>query len=117
MKIAHVTIVEIEVSPWVYEKANKDGTSHLLSIHYPLCHLLNLSSLPIVISTAGELGIVVLGYSPLGRGFLTGKVKTEDLGVMDFRRYLPRFQEEVRAYISVFVYYLGILLETDALVN
>ena len=42
-----------------------------------------------------ELGISLVAYSPLGRGFLTGKFKTfEDLAADDFRRMLPRFQGE-----------------------
>jgi aryl-alcohol dehydrogenase-like predicted oxidoreductase len=39
-----------------------------------------------------ELGISLVAYSPLGRGFLTGKIKKyEDLAADDFRRMLPRF--------------------------
>jgi len=42
-----------------------------------------------------ELGIGYVAYSPLGRGFLTGKItKLEDLSEDDFRRTNPRFQEE-----------------------
>ena len=42
-----------------------------------------------------ELGISLVAYSPLGRGFLTGRFKTfEDLDADDFRRMLPRFQGE-----------------------
>ena len=42
-----------------------------------------------------ELGIGYVAYSPLGRGFLTGKItKPEDLSEDDFRRTNPRFQEE-----------------------
>ena len=41
-----------------------------------------------------ELGIGLVAYSPLGRGFLTGQIKRfEDLAPNDFRRQLPRFQE------------------------
>src|SRR6266550_1090057 len=40
-----------------------------------------------------ELGIGFVPYSPLGRGFLTGKIqKLEDLAENDFRRTVPRFQ-------------------------
>ncbi len=40
-----------------------------------------------------ELGIGFVPYSPLGRGFLTGQIKTfEDLDENDFRRHNPRFQ-------------------------
>ena len=42
-----------------------------------------------------ELGIGLVAYSPLGRGFLTGQIKTPaDLGEDDFRRHSPRFQGE-----------------------
>jgi aryl-alcohol dehydrogenase-like predicted oxidoreductase len=40
-----------------------------------------------------QLGIGFVPYSPLGRGFLTGKIrKPEDLTENDFRRTVPRFQ-------------------------
>jgi aryl-alcohol dehydrogenase-like predicted oxidoreductase len=40
-----------------------------------------------------ELGIGFVPYSPLGRGFLTGTMRTlNDLDESDFRRYQPRFQ-------------------------
>jgi aryl-alcohol dehydrogenase-like predicted oxidoreductase len=42
-----------------------------------------------------ELGVGFVPYSPLGRGFLTGQVKSlDDLEPDDFRRGLPRFQPE-----------------------
>jgi aryl-alcohol dehydrogenase-like predicted oxidoreductase len=39
-----------------------------------------------------ELGIGLVPYSPLGRGFLTGAVDAADLGDKDFRRHNPRFK-------------------------
>jgi aryl-alcohol dehydrogenase-like predicted oxidoreductase len=46
-----------------------------------------------VLPTIRELGIGLIAYSPLGRGFLTGRIqRPEDLGEDDFRRYNPRFQ-------------------------
>ncbi|HTL23280.1 MAG TPA: aldo/keto reductase [Mycobacteriales bacterium] len=39
-----------------------------------------------------ELGVGLVPYSPLGRGFLTGTVDTSALGEKDFRRYNPRFK-------------------------
>ena len=48
-----------------------------------------------ILSTCRELGIGFVPYSPLGRGFLTGRFqKAEDLGPKDFRKFSPRFQEE-----------------------
>jgi aryl-alcohol dehydrogenase-like predicted oxidoreductase len=42
-----------------------------------------------------ELGIGLVPYSPLGRGFLTGHFKRyEDLAADDYRRHAPRFQGE-----------------------
>jgi aryl-alcohol dehydrogenase-like predicted oxidoreductase len=46
-----------------------------------------------VLPTCRELGIGFVAYSPLGRGFLTGRIKRfEDLARDDYRRYSPRFQ-------------------------
>lgn len=48
-----------------------------------------------VIKTLNELGIGFVAYSPLGRGFLSGNIKTiNDLPENDFRRAIPRFQGE-----------------------
>jgi aryl-alcohol dehydrogenase-like predicted oxidoreductase len=48
-----------------------------------------------VLATCEELGIAFVGYSPLGRGFLTGQIKRfEDFAADDFRRMSPRFQGE-----------------------
>jgi len=67
-----IAIVEIEVSIWSYEEETKK-----------------------VIAAAKELGIAVAGYSPVGRGFLTGSIQTlDDLPATDFRRRLTRFKEE-----------------------
>lgn len=48
-----------------------------------------------VLPMCRELGIGLVAYSPLGRGFLTGALqKPEDIPVNDFRRNLPRFKGE-----------------------
>ncbi len=48
-----------------------------------------------ILATVRELGIGFVAYSPLGRGFLTGQIKSpDDLAADDFRRYSPRFQGE-----------------------
>ncbi len=45
--------------------------------------------------TCRELGIGIVAYSPLGRGFLTGQIRRfEDFAPDDFRRAVPRFQGE-----------------------
>jgi len=49
-----------------------------------------------VAATCAELSIPVVAYSPLGRGFLTGEIKSfDDIPEGDFRRYLPKFQPDV----------------------
>lgn len=46
-----------------------------------------------------ELGISLVPYSPLGRGFLTGRFTTKNqFSEGDFRAQLPRFQAEYRAH-------------------
>ncbi|WP_116769749.1 aldo/keto reductase [Maribacter litoralis] len=46
-------------------------------------------------SVIEELGISLVPYSPLGRGFLSGKIKdTSELSENDFRHTVPRFQKE-----------------------
>ncbi|GAB2941733.1 aldo/keto reductase [Hymenobacter coalescens] len=48
-----------------------------------------------ILATARELGIGFVAYAPLGRGFLTGDIKTpDDFAADDFRRHFPRYQGE-----------------------
>ena len=48
-----------------------------------------------ILATCRDLGIGLVAYSPLGRGFLTGQIKKfEDLAADDYRRTSPRFQGE-----------------------
>jgi aryl-alcohol dehydrogenase-like predicted oxidoreductase len=48
-----------------------------------------------IVPTARELGVGIVAYSPVGRGFLTGRyASVDDLADTDFRRYQPRFQGE-----------------------
>ncbi|KAG2570737.1 probable aldo-keto reductase 2 [Panicum virgatum] len=48
-----------------------------------------------IIPTCRELGIGIVAYSPLGRGFLSSGAKlVESLSEQDFRKHLPRFQPE-----------------------
>jgi aryl-alcohol dehydrogenase-like predicted oxidoreductase len=68
-KVHTITALQTEYSLWT-----RDPEAELL----PLCR---------------ELGITFVAYSPLGRGFLTGKItRAEDLSATDFRRNNPRFQ-------------------------
>jgi aryl-alcohol dehydrogenase-like predicted oxidoreductase len=57
-----------------------------------------------IIPTLEELGIGMVPYSPLGRGFLTGKMdENTELGSGDFRSTLPRFSPEARKANKAFV--------------
>ncbi|MDU8497871.1 aldo/keto reductase [Pseudomonas syringae] len=48
-----------------------------------------------VLATCRRLGIAFVAYSPLGRGFLTGALRTpDDFAADDYRRFSPRFQGE-----------------------
>ena len=45
-----------------------------------------------LLATCSELGITFVAYSPLGRGFLSGKIRSvDDLAEGDYRRQAPRF--------------------------
>lgn len=57
-----------------------------------------------IISTLEELGIGLVPYSPLGRGFLTGKIdENTPLDSNDFRHNVPRFTAENRKANQVLV--------------
>jgi aryl-alcohol dehydrogenase-like predicted oxidoreductase len=48
-----------------------------------------------LLKTCRELGVAVVCYSPLGRGVLTGQIKSpDDFEENDFRQHLPRFSKE-----------------------
>ncbi|KAJ3133669.1 hypothetical protein HK100_004216 [Physocladia obscura] len=69
-KIHPIAAVQVEYSPWSTDIENNG-----------------------VLQTCIELGIVVVAYSPVGKGFLTGQYKSiDDFEQNDFRRSLPRFQ-------------------------
>ena len=71
--VAPITTVEIEVSPIAWEDETKK-----------------------VLSTAAETCLVILAYSPMGRGLITAK-KYDDLNPM-VRKMFPRFSEENYAH-------------------
>jgi aryl-alcohol dehydrogenase-like predicted oxidoreductase len=61
-----------------------------------------------VLPTLEELGIGFVPYSPLGKGFLTGKVnENTTYDTSDFRNLLPRFTPEARKANQVLVDLLG----------
>ena len=61
-----------------------------------------------ILPTLGELGIGFVPFSPLGKGFLTGKVTEETkFAPSDFRSVVPRFSEENRKANQALVDLLG----------
>jgi aryl-alcohol dehydrogenase-like predicted oxidoreductase len=65
-----------------------------------------------VIPTCEELGIGFVPYSPLGRGFLTGKMnENTTFDGSDFRNMLPRFTSEARKANQALVDLLGEIAE------
>jgi aryl-alcohol dehydrogenase-like predicted oxidoreductase len=65
-----------------------------------------------IIPALEELGIGLVPYSPLGKGFLTGKMSSEtELAGNDFRRQLPRFTPEAMAANRAFVDLLSKIAE------
>jgi aryl-alcohol dehydrogenase-like predicted oxidoreductase len=65
-----------------------------------------------VIPTLEELGIGFVPFSPLGRGFLTGKMdENTTFDSADFRNKLPRFTPESRKANQALVHLLGEIAE------
>ncbi|KAJ3309390.1 hypothetical protein HDV04_006177 [Boothiomyces sp. JEL0838] len=70
-KVHPISAYQAEFSPW-HTKLESDGR----------------------LEACRELGIAIVPYSPLGRGFLTGTIKSfDDLDPNDWRRKNPRFQK------------------------
>jgi len=68
-----IAAVQTEYSLWSREPERKDG----------------------ILEACRELGVGFVAYSPLGRGFLTGRItRLEDLAEDDFRHTTPRFERE-----------------------
>ncbi|OTB03467.1 hypothetical protein M426DRAFT_60339 [Hypoxylon sp. CI-4A] len=70
-----ITAVQIEYSPWTLDIESEQGTN--------------------LLAAARELGVAVVAYSPLGRGFLTGRYQSpDDFEPTDYRRIVPRYSAE-----------------------
>src|SRR5467141_395060 len=81
-----------EASPTTIRRANKVHPITALQTEYSLW---SRDPEDEILPTCRELGIGFVAYSPLGRGFLSGRFrKFEDLPPDDFRRNHPRFQGE-----------------------
>jgi aryl-alcohol dehydrogenase-like predicted oxidoreductase len=81
-----------EASAETIKKANDVHPLTAVESEYSICSTdVEETSLP----AARELGLAFVAYCPLGRGFLTGKMKShDDFAPDDYRRKLPRFQKE-----------------------
>jgi aryl-alcohol dehydrogenase-like predicted oxidoreductase len=81
-----------EASPATIRRAHKVHPITALQTEYSLWSRDPESGL---LATCRELGIAFVAYSPLGRGFLTGRFRSPaDLDAKDWRRDNPRFQGE-----------------------
>jgi aryl-alcohol dehydrogenase-like predicted oxidoreductase len=81
-----------EAAPETIRRAHKVHSITALQTEYSLWSREPEDEL---LATVRELGIGFVAYSPLGRGFLTGQIKSpEDLDASDYRRNAPRFQGE-----------------------
>jgi aryl-alcohol dehydrogenase-like predicted oxidoreductase len=68
-----------------------------------------------IIPTLEELGIGLVPFSPLGRGFLTGRIdQATTFGEGDIRATLPRFTSEARAANQALVELLGRIADDKA---
>jgi aryl-alcohol dehydrogenase-like predicted oxidoreductase len=83
-----------EVGPETLRRANAVHPISALQSEYSLWERGIESA---ILPTARELGIGLVPYSPLGRGFLTGALKVADLQADDWRRTNPRFSPENEA--------------------
>jgi aryl-alcohol dehydrogenase-like predicted oxidoreductase len=82
-----------EVSSATIQKAHKVHPLTAVQTEYSLFER-NVEEAKIT-DTLADLGIGLVAYSPLGRGFLTGDIKCpNDFQAEDFRRHIPRFQGE-----------------------
>jgi len=65
-----------------------------------------------ILSTLEELGIGFVPFSPLGKGFLTGKIdETTEFAADDFRNTVPRFDADARKANRAFVELLALVAE------
>jgi aryl-alcohol dehydrogenase-like predicted oxidoreductase len=89
-KVRHLGLSE--ASPDTLRRANAVHQIAALQTEYSLW---TLDAADEVLPTCRELGIGFVAYSPLGRGFLTGAIRSiDDFDEDDFRRRQPRFQGE-----------------------
>jgi aryl-alcohol dehydrogenase-like predicted oxidoreductase len=89
-KVRHIGLSEVTVG--TLQRAAKVHPITALQSEYSLWHRKPEKE---ILAACRELGIGFVPYSPLGRGFLTGKIRdTASLEQNDFRRIAPKFQDE-----------------------
>ena len=89
-KVGHLGLSEASAST-IYRASKVHPIAALQSEYSLWTRDLEATALPV----CEELGIGVVAYSPLGRGFLTGAIKQQnDLDAADWRRQNPRFSNE-----------------------
>ncbi|KAK9762603.1 Aldo-keto reductase str7 [Basidiobolus ranarum] len=83
-----------EPSPKTLRRAHKVHPISAIQVEYsPFA--LDIEAKGHLLDTARELGIAVVAYSPLGRGLLTGQIKSyDDLEDGDFRKIVPKFSKD-----------------------
>jgi aryl-alcohol dehydrogenase-like predicted oxidoreductase len=87
-KVRHLGLSE--AAPATIRRANRESPISALQTEYSLW---TRDPEDEILPLCRELGIGFVAYSPLGRGFLTGRFRTfEDLPEDDYRRNSPRFQ-------------------------
>jgi aryl-alcohol dehydrogenase-like predicted oxidoreductase len=81
-----------EAAPQTIRRAHAVHPIHALQTEYSLWSRDPEDEL---LETCAELGVTFVAYSPLGRGFLSGQIKSvDDLAENDYRRRSPRFMGE-----------------------
>ena len=89
-KVRHIGMSE--AAPQTIRRAHKVHPISALQTEYSLW---SREPEDEILPAVRELGIGFVAYSPLGRGFLSGKIKSiDDLDATDWRRKNPRFQPE-----------------------
>lgn len=88
-KVRAIGLSEVDVA--TLERA---GAVHPISSVQSELSLWTRGPLAEVLPWCASGGVAFLPYSPLGRGYLTGRLSSDDLTAADFRAGLPRFERE-----------------------
>jgi aryl-alcohol dehydrogenase-like predicted oxidoreductase len=92
-KIRHLGLSEVSVE--TLRRAHAVHPISAVQVEYSLFTTEIEDSKVGLLTACRELGVAVVGYSPLSRGMLTGQIRNPgDLEVDDYRRLNPRFSEE-----------------------